>query len=88
MSDQVIIALSTAILAALPPTIVALAAVIAARRAAASGAVNSQKLDAVHVSVNGRLTQLLEESKAAARAEGFTAGQNTGDGAPPGKTGT
>lgn len=37
--------------------------------------INRRKIDTLHIEVNSRLTQLLEASSAAARAEGVTAGE-------------
>lgn len=63
MSDAVAIAL----IAAFPPTLVALAALIVGVR-------NSRKVDSVHLLINSRMTELLASTGAAARAEGHTEG--------------
>jgi hypothetical protein len=64
VSDAIVIAA----IAALPPTLVALAALIQARRTRA--AVNE-----IHLTLNSRLSQLIEATSAAAHAEGVVAGR-------------
>ncbi len=60
-----------ALIVALGPTLVGLAGVIAALRA-------GSKVDAVHVSLNSRLTQLLQTTAMASHAEGVMAERATG----------
>ncbi len=63
MSDPVKLAL----IVAAAPTLLALAAVISSIR-------NSKKLNALHVDVNSRLTQLLEASSTSAFVQGKAEG--------------
>jgi len=67
LNDQVVISIGSAILVALPPTIIALTGLIVAMR-------NGDKTDKVKTLVNGRMDQLLELSKAQAHSEGKLAG--------------
>lgn len=63
MSDTVLLAL----VATVPPTVMALAALVAAIKA-------SHKVENLHVAVNSRLTELLETTRKAAEAKGRLAG--------------
>ena len=79
MTDTTIVTLASAALAAIPPTLMALAALITARRnatalrenTALTGAVRlqteliNQKADVIYTQTNGRLTQLMSELGAA-----------------------
>lgn len=72
------IALSAIILGFLAPTIVALLSLRQAKQ-------NSASVERIRVSIDGRLTQLLETTKAAAKAEGIVTGL-TGDERKPNGT--
>ena len=63
MSEPVQIALIVAV----APTLLALASVVSSFR-------NSKKLEALHVDVNSRLSQLLAKTETSARAEGKAEG--------------
>lgn len=67
-----------AILVALPPTLLAWAAVRAAKAAADKGAETSGKLDQLSITVDGRLTQLLQQTTLASEAKGHAAGRVEG----------
>jgi hypothetical protein len=61
MSDAVLVA----IVAAVPSTLTAILTVV-----------NKRKIDALHIAVDGRLTQLLEQTAKASRAAGKAEGLN------------
>lgn len=63
VSDTVLVAL----IAGIPPTILALAAFV-------QGVRNGNQLHDLHLEINSRLTQLLEATAKAAHSEGFAAG--------------
>jgi len=63
MSDETVRLVVVAMIAAIPPTLAALAALIVALK-------GSQKLTQLHLQINSRMDQLLEVSTSAARAEG------------------
>jgi hypothetical protein len=67
MTDPVTIAL----IAATPPTVVALGALVASIR-------NNTKIEELHISVNSRLTELLKQTGIAAHAEGLAQGKAEG----------
>lgn len=64
MSDPIVVAMIVAI----PPTLGALLAYFQSRK-------NTKALDEVHITLNSRLTQLLEQTGKAARAEGKAEGK-------------
>lgn len=68
MDNTIVVAL----IAVFPPSVLAGAALITSLR-------NGKKVDAVHVDVNSRLTELLETTRVASRAEGVLEGR----GGPP-----
>ena len=57
----------SAAIGTIPPTILALAALRASRD-------NGRKVEQLHVAVNSRLTQLLEQTQKASHAEGMAEG--------------
>lgn len=63
MSDTVLLAL----IATIPPTLMALGALMAAIKA-------NHKVEDLHVAVNSRLTELLDTTRKAAEAKGHLAG--------------
>lgn len=70
-SDTVMLAL----IATIPPTLTAITGVIIAIKNNNKAAVNSNKLDQLHVAVNSRLDQLLAAKESVARAEGNIEGK-------------
>ncbi len=60
-----------ALIVAVPPTLVAVAALVSSLK-------NSSKLQALHIDLNSRLTQLMEASAKSERAMGHAAGLEEG----------
>lgn len=54
----------------IPTTIVAVATLISSLR-------NKRRIDKLHLTINGRLNQLLEETRRSAHAEGYSAGKQS-----------
>ena len=67
IADQTVLKLTDTIIAAIPPTLIALGAFIAALR-------NGQKTDQVQRSINGRMDELLERTRELAHRDGKEAG--------------
>lgn len=65
MSENILLA----VIVSIPPTIASVVAVIVA-------IVNSRKIEDLHILINSRLTQLLEQTAKASKAEGITIGEN------------
>ena len=79
MSDAAWIAFAGAI----PPTIMALAALIASWRNGRKVESSTKKIEELHVLVNSRLTQLLELTAKSSRAEGVAEGAHPIPGPKP-----
>jgi hypothetical protein len=70
MTDATVTAVSTAMFSAIPPTIAALAVLVTALR-------TKKAVQELHLAVNSRLTQLLDQTSKASRAEGVVEGTKT-----------
>lgn len=75
MSDALVIGIVSAVCGAIPPTILAWAALKAAQKATVKTEEGNAKIDELHKEVNSRLSQLVEKTAGESHAQGELKGR-------------